>query len=114
MISSKELRLERLRQVREQEKSCIVITSDVYPNEIISLQTSQPQLVRCYNVEGLSIQSIQNIFHTFGHFIGTKQDWEYLKDTYKGNAFVLKNIAVNIQANFDGNIKRAKSLIKLS
>jgi|LakMenEpi03Aug12_release.lakeMendotaPanAssembly.Ray.scaffolds.fasta_scaffold25588_2 WD40 repeat protein/transcriptional regulator with XRE-family HTH domain len=98
--------------LREQEKSCVVITSDVYPNEIISLQTIQPQFVRCYNVEGLSIQSIQNIFHTFGHFIGTEQDWKYLKETYEGNAFVLKNIAVNIQASFDGNITQFVNYIK--
>ena len=93
--------------VEQQTQSCLVLTSDIEPQEI-SLLIAQNNFARRFRVEGLSIEHIKNIFNRAGIVVETEQD-EYLyklADIYAGNLFVLQNAAVNIRANFDGDIAK--------
>ncbi|MGK7886955.1 MAG: NB-ARC domain-containing protein [Crocosphaera sp.] len=87
----------------KQEKSCLVMTSNIEPREI-SLLVAQNQWSRCLKIEPLSVEAIKDIFIRVGSFEGTEEDWDFLKNTYNGNNFVLVNVAINIKENFAGNI----------
>ncbi len=88
--------------VEQQEKSCLVITSCVELKEISLIK--QNQFVNFLKIEPLSIEAVKTIFSDVGNFIGADEDWSRLQNTYHGNPFALKNIAVNIQTHFGGSI----------
>ena len=90
--------------VEKQERSCLVMTSDVEPKEIDLLSTHTDQRIYRLNIEPLSVQAIKNIFNEIDDFTATENDWKTLQRTYSGNHFVLKNVAIDIAKTFRGNI----------
>ena len=90
-----------LRLMMQQDQGCLIMTSDCEPQEIALMSN---QLCRSLVIEPLPISQIKNIFNRLGSFSGREEDWEKLQNTYKGNPFVLNNVAANIQASFQGNI----------
>ncbi|MDJ0730250.1 MAG: helix-turn-helix domain-containing protein [Crocosphaera sp.] len=93
-----------LKEIAEkQDKSCLVMTSNIEPIEI-SLLVAQNRWSRCLKIEPLPVEAIQDIFNRVGSFEGTEEDWELLRDTYQGNLFILVNVAINIKKSFAGNI----------
>ncbi|HAC65970.1 MAG TPA: hypothetical protein DCF68_21170, partial [Cyanothece sp. UBA12306] len=88
---------------KKTNKSCLLITSNVTPNTVNQLERNN-QLVRRIEIKSLSVKAIQNIFSSVGSFSASDEDWVKLKEIYWGNWFVLKNVAHNIQRNFDSNI----------
>ncbi|MDJ0845926.1 NB-ARC domain-containing protein [Crocosphaera sp.] len=87
----------------KQDKSCLVMTSNIEPREI-GLLVAQNQWSRHLEIEPLSVESIKNIFNGVGLFEGAEEDWKKLRDIYQGNHFVLVNVAINIQKSFAGSI----------
>jgi WD40 repeat protein/transcriptional regulator with XRE-family HTH domain len=87
----------------KQELSCIVLTSTREPQEV-GLLIAQNNFACRFAVKVLSVEQIKSIFNEAGVFSGSDQDWQKLERLYSGNLFALQNIAVNIRANFDGNI----------
>ena len=87
----------------KQEKSCLVMTSNIEPREI-SFLVAQNQWSRCLKIEPLPVEAIQDIFNHVGSFEGSEEDWKLLRDTYQGNLFILVNVAINIYKSFAGNI----------
>lgn len=94
--------------VCEQRGSCLIVTSDIASQEIDSLTTDNNVHVLRWEVSSLSIPAIKEIFNEIGKengaFSATEEDWLVLQDNYLGNPFVLKNIAINIQRTFAGDI----------
>ncbi len=88
--------------IEEQGKSCLIITSDIEPKEIVQLRGNK--FLHCIKIEPLIVSEIKKIFNDIGIFSGSSEDWIALQETYSGNPFVLKNIAVNIHQSFGGNI----------
>jgi WD40 repeat protein/transcriptional regulator with XRE-family HTH domain len=95
----------------KQESSCIVLTSSIEPQKI-SLLIAQSSFARRFEVKGLSVEQIKSIFNQAGVFSGSDQEWQTLERLYSGNLFVLQNIAVNIRANFDGNISHYLNFVE--
>ncbi|MDJ0508825.1 MAG: hypothetical protein QNJ64_06195 [Crocosphaera sp.] len=87
----------------KQEKSCLVMTSNMEPREI-SLLVAQNEWSRRLEIEPLSVEAIKNLFNRVGSFEGEEEDWKLLRDTYRGNPFILVNVAINIKKSFAGNI----------
>jgi WD40 repeat protein/transcriptional regulator with XRE-family HTH domain len=87
----------------KQDLSCIVLTSTREPQEI-GLLIAQNSFACSFAVKRLSVEQIKSIFNNVGVFSGSDQEWQKLERLYSGNLFALQNIAVNIRANFDGNI----------
>ncbi len=93
-----------LKEIAEkQEKSCLVMTSNIEPREI-SLLLAQNTSSRCLKIEPLPVEAIKHIFNRVGSFEGREEDWKLLRKTYEGNPFVLVNVAINIKKSFAGNI----------
>ncbi len=93
-----------LRTIAErQDKSCLVMTSNIEPREI-SLLVGQNKWSHRLEIEPLPVEAVKNLFNRVGSFEGEEEDWKLLRDTYQGNLFALVNVANNIYHSFAGNI----------
>lgn len=96
---------------QEQSLSCVVLTSSIDPRKL-NLLVPQDNLARRFEVKGLSVEQIKNLFSNVGVFSGSDEDWQALKRFYSGNLFVLQNIALNIRDNFSKNVALYLSFIE--
>jgi WD40 repeat protein/DNA-binding Xre family transcriptional regulator len=87
----------------KQKKSCLVVTSSIEPKKTEKV-LRENKFARRLKIEPLPVEAIKNIFNSIGSFEGTEENWKELTDTYKGNPFILVNVAHNISHSFGGNI----------
>lgn len=93
------------RLVTETHQSCLILTSQEKPKEIVAYSGEQ-LAVRSLQLTGLQVTEINAIYQTINTFWGTPEEWQQLVDYYGGNPLHLKIVAATIQDLFDGNISQ--------
>lgn len=85
----------------ECHQSCLVLCSREQPKELAFLAG---QKVRSLQLDGLSEEAVQQIFHKKGGSWELKSKWRDLNQMYQGNPLALKMVSTTIQDLFDGNV----------
>jgi hypothetical protein len=84
-------------------KSCLVLTSREKPKEVDLLE-GKDLPVRSFQLSGLELAEITQLFKVKGAFSGSVCDWEIMEKYYGGNPLILRMLASQIQDLFDGNV----------
>ena len=97
---------EFFQQIAEADyQSCLLLTSRETPQEI-AIFSGNKFPIRSLQLEGLTIEDIQEIFASKGVFNSSDRAWEILVKKYSGNPLYLKIIATTIKDLFDGDIAK--------
>ncbi|MGA9383002.1 MAG: NB-ARC domain-containing protein, partial [Phormidium sp.] len=90
-------------------KSCLVLISQEKPKEVALLE-GKDLPVRSFQLSGLEIAEITQLFKLKGAFSGSASDWETMEKYNAGNPLILKMLATQIRELFDGNVSDFISL----
>jgi NB-ARC domain/Bacterial regulatory proteins, luxR family len=87
----------------EPHQSCLVLTSLEKPREV-SLQEGKMLSVRSLQISGLDRKAARNLFQAKGLLSPETDEWETLRQIYRGNPLALKMISATIQDLFGGSV----------
>ncbi|MGH8000878.1 MAG: NB-ARC domain-containing protein [Brasilonema sp.] len=95
---------ELLRRIGEEShQSCLLITSQEKPEELVTLGANNSQTVRSLKLEGLNAAAATEIFKV-EQLTFTDNDAEWLIRQYRGNPLALIHICQMIKELFEGNV----------